>query len=667
MSITTVKQKNPAQIEQELSEIGQLQKRGLLPEAYQRIRSLQAECETEQVRLDSSINLTAVDTHHAPDELNQRVSRVYESIVSESIAKTSSNDQPEFLRTLLSDETAFNQERFNKALEAATYSSRTESLRILLSSERFISDEALIGCLDVSILNGYNETTQLLLSKIGTIPEQQLISWVSLATFENNYRALEYLLSNNRTISSEELGHNIWSASTYGYSDCIRILLSGQRTINQETLDRAIDLATSASRLDTLRTLLDDNRTISNSQVRNGALLLAASNGDADLTEAILRSGPIHSFTRDSAITQVDGDQRDRIIDMLNMAQIDDESIDPAIDGMKLTLSDVKEKPRFYLDLLSKNFPHKINLIDQPKTVDLGGVTKDYITTLFTALIKQEITLGQTQLPMMAEDDDDSKLLYIAIGGALSKIDDRNETRADKFLIGSIFNPKFYELLKLVEAHKTNEASYQEDFLKKCAALIKEIDPATEIVMDLIVDSNQATISAYKAAMMDEDKDDQTVLTEAKDQLLRYVRPALYIFQGASDSLKNKIKTQDAGNLSESFQGKEASAKDLINAIKIESETALLKKQIGWIKEKIDSSDLAWRKAFLKAITGRECFLAGSKIAFKPTWRENEQTPLIFELHTCFNSLDLPKNDSTQEQFLEELNATIRCDSYSIA
>ena len=67
------------------------------------------------------------------------------------------------------------------------------------------------------------------------------------------------------------------------------------------------------------------------------------------------------------------------------------------------------------------------------------------------------------------------------------------------------------------------------------------------------------------------------------------------------------------------------------------------------------------RLQFVKVITGNEVLSAGLKIQVGKCWRGGGR----FEIHTCFNSLDVP-TDVPKEAFLEALDAILG-EGYNIA
>ena len=83
------------------------------------------------------------------------------------------------------------------------------------------------------------------------------------------------------------------------------------------------------------------------------------------------------------------------------------------------------------------------------------------------------------------------------------------------------------------------------------------------------------------------------------------------------------------------------------------------------ILNKIDKSDEKWLKDFVFSITGSYELSINTKITINPSFKN------AFEIHTCFNTLDLPLdeiNSISDDNFLDALNIVINnYQSYNIA
>ena len=156
----------------------------------------------------------------------------------------------------------------------------------------------------------------------------------------------------------------------------------------------------------------------------------------------------------------------------------------------------------------------------------------------------------------------------------------------------------------------------------------------------------------------------------SEENLKPYIDPVRAFIQGArdsgvSDQFFAQIRAMTPEDLCEGIQGKALSNQIVLNALLIEEQDGgdVFSGKVNWLQEKIASADPTWLKTFVSAITGRETLAAGTKIKIKPTWREGA----AFELHTCFNSLDLPKIAMDKEAFLSALDFCISNPGYNIA
>jgi len=157
--------------------------------------------------------------------------------------------------------------------------------------------------------------------------------------------------------------------------------------------------------------------------------------------------------------------------------------------------------------------------------------------------------------------------------------------------------------------------------------------------------------------------------------LFRLAHPSLVmsLLNGLCKSFEGKPCTKEAisqkqrellpGLLMEHFQGRANTSQALLGALQVrQGQGAQFEQQVSWLKEKIESSDLAWREQFLAAITGNKTLQPGAVVGIKPSHRGG-----VFEIHTCFNSIDLPRADLSKEEFLASLDAALTGQNYNIA
>lgn len=114
----------------------------------------------------------------------------------------------------------------------------------------------------------------------------------------------------------------------------------------------------------------------------------------------------------------------------------------------------------------------------------------------------------------------------------------------------------------------------------------------------------------------------------------------------------DEIKRFSPEQFSERIQGQSISRELVLGALVLENSAGIdpgphYLQHVKWLKEKIQTADQEWLQKFVVGVTGRKVLQPGARLNIKPTWREEA----IIEIHTCFNSLDLPRVAMTKEAF----------------
>ena len=452
--------------------------------------------------------------------------------------------------------------------------------------------------------------------------------------------------------------------------------MSDGRAISEDALEYAISGAAGFGHLEMALFLLSDGRTITDISRRGELVMLCAQRGWADIVERLLQSGPIFRSNQNSALGLASGPQRDQIIEILNRALIIENHVaytgvphDPASLTIP-SLSHVEENPLTYLDsILSKGrLPSRI-FLQGSTAVDLGGLSREFITRIYTGLVKQKASdAGLEEEPILpfygdtglaCIKDGTSEKLLKKLGALFSILHAYNHARSDKAVTGTVFSPLFFKVLKQIALSKTDDElvpflaeileSVEENGLSSYAKLIRE--PDNEEVKQAIVDA------------LGIDKEETSKV--AKDELLQVIQGTRAFFEGASASFKGAIASSEPEDLCNQMQGEDITKEKLCAALALTeapSEDMLLK--FEWLKEKINTSDDAFRKAFLQMITGQTTLKPSLAIRLDLTHRPNGG---LFEAHTCFNSLDLPRTVMDKETFFQALDAVISALGYNIA
>jgi hypothetical protein len=462
------------------------------------------------------------------------------------------------------------------------------------------------------------------------------------------------LLSDGAVISEGVRAWAVIGAVSEGHLEIVRALLAGGSAISESKREWAVLGAVRGGYLEIVRELL------ANGQIsiyrRSSSVLAASSNGQFEIVEALLQSGPITRSAQQSAITQASGARRGEILDILSYAQIVDQrgQVISNPDALELTFDGVKENPRHFLaEVATKGFPSSIFQLDAPETIDLGGVTKQFITVLVESLrLRTILDVSERGLPTIdtnLELDPEKVSTLKDFGTFYSHIDKRNNDRTDKFLTGAVFHSEFFALLRVVQDKEIDDAVWRES-----APLLKEVDPTLEMPANMLLNPSDEAKEAY-AEIMGVEKEE--VVETAKETLLPYLEAAKAFYLGTTSAFKDKIQRMEPAALCTSVQGEAITNEGVLRVIHFEGD---LGEQEQWLREKIQTADGAWLKQFVRVITGREAIAPGMSIKIKRCWRE------VFEVHTCFNSLDLPPGDMSKEDFLEGLDAAIADEKYNI-
>jgi hypothetical protein len=553
------------------------------------------------------------------------------------------------VRELLSGGAEISTDYRGWAVKDAAGGGHLEVVRELLSREAQISTDYRGLAVSRAAGGGHLEVVRELLSGGAEISTDDRGLAVSGAAGGGHLDIVRELLSREAQISSDDRGAAVRAAALGGHLAVVRELLSGGAEISSLDRGMAVRGAAGGGHLAVVRELLSREAQIS-SEHRSRIVLGASRRGDAEIVEALLQNGPITAQARDSARTQARGEQRDQIIDLLNQARIQyqvEENGAPR-GALSLTFDDLRQNPANYLQtVFEKGCPHSIYQLDSPQTIDLGGVTKQFLTVLIEALLnKKALELSDKNLPQIVNES--QSLVLKQIGRLYALVDERNTDRTDKFLMGPVFNPQFFNLVKFVVGGR-----FDEELTVEVGKVLKEVDPALILLVDVVTDPDNHLASYAEIMGISE----QEALADAKAILNTYSEALKAFVKGLTPQFKDKVLRSDPAILCTAVQGVEISGAEVLGALKFEGDMGVA---ADWIREKVEGADIDWLKKFVRVITGREALLPGAKIEIKKGWRD------AFEVHTCFNSLDIPPLDMTKEEFLQGLDAAIADERYNV-
>lgn len=546
---------------------------------------------------------------------------------------------------------------FSRAFRNAARSDGT-TLRILLDTGREVSDD-VIGVAFQNAATADGTTLTMLMPYVGSRLFDQYFAEAFRRSSYRDGTTLAMLMPHIDRVNDEDFSR-AFSCAAYNYNGTtLRMLMDTGRPVSDEAFSEALRSSLRERSKNAISLLILSGRQIADIDLRNRATLFAASRGRLDLVEAILRQGTIHPSARDSAITQASGEQRDAIRDMLRMARTEQPSAAVARPGRggasHVSLAAIKESPLEWLNIFCAldALPSSFSLTESPQAIDLGGVSKQVYSELISALIAKDILSIRSSGLVCSEEGMHLATAHL-LGTFFSLLDEKNSDRSDKFLTGHVFSSAFYEIAR----HLLVESSSEEKQVR-AAAILKEIE--TELAPCFAwIESKDETSKQDISQLMEVMSEDGSPEEYALGVLKGFLAPIEAFLDGASDRFKARIKDTAPNDLRIQIQGEVFTKETLKGALRIGQEPQLAT-QLDWIKEKIDASDKTWQKAFLYAITGRETMTPNTEIKIRASWRN------VFEIHTCFNSLDLPSTEMSKEEFLAALDAVIQGVSYNIA
>lgn len=519
------------------------------------------------------------------------------------------------------------------------------------------------------------EIKRCLLAAVTIVDAADTESFLSRAAYCNDERRIQDLFSGGITIPRkygvQTITEGMNSALRHGHENIIRLLLSQQFAINLDLMEGVIKNVIRGRNFSVVRggnlslesqiacLSLIINRFNFSCEMKNELILWACQSSQPRILEMLLRQGAISSSLRGSAMTQAyrctDENIRGSMIDMLNAAEIiiDDPVVSLRSVAMNVKLSDVQANPKLFLSkICSEGIPQRIRFTDSAAdqhVIDLGGVTKQFISSLCEALIPDcHVTDGKWPL---GEDE----VLFSQMGRFFSLLYNNNLSRSDKILSGEIFNPAFFELVKIIATKQKSDS-----LSKEAAELLRRHIPTQAFCFNCVIDPSEENNTAFRKTNeefglgLNEDP-----LKESTAILNAYLFPAEKFYEGMTPEFQRLLVCSENPSLL-FFQGQEVSSDLLLSSLDIEGTEPDYLQKVDWLKETIASSDKTWQLKFLKAVSGKSSMLPGMKILLRPSWRD------VFEFHTCFNSLDLPQSRMDKETFLAALDGDSRAHGYNI-
>lgn len=571
---------------------------------------------------------------------------------------------------------------------------------LLHLNKRNFSTEAMGAAIVEAASQGHEDIVIYLVNTSQSIPNSFLGNAVHSAASKGYKNITSFLLSEGRNISPEDRRLAIINASAGGFVDVLSILLYEDDRSSPLEMDMTIPLqaAAEAGHIDATEFLLSISPNISmyfmgymfiravfhghmpiaqlllarysdlqhhvDPIARNEAIVEATRDGRIASLRMLLQLGPILSGVRDQALLNTSWPHRERALQAFSEVQVIDsyslEQMETLPNKTFVTChDDIKSNPQKYLEIIYREgLPERIRFSESPQAVDLGGLSKHFISELCSALIANNaFYLNSEGIPFTEEKD---LSIFTFMGRFISLIHERNGSRSDKYLTGQIFNLKFFELVYLLHASEPSPA------LPHIAEHLKTLAPHYsaffDVLMDLSEEKKLACIRMSEELYLDIDAN---VIKTAERICLNFVRPASFFFIGLSNALKNKIVSSGAEAFSICIQGANVSRESLIGILHIKPSVQVdFKRYVQWIIAKVHTADDLWLKLFLHAITGKNAVHPGMKINILPSPQASD----AFSFQTCHNNLYIPCHHSiTQTLFLAGLDAAIGVDGFNTA
>lgn len=569
---------------------------------------------------------------------------------------------------ILSKEEGASEGAIERAVIRAAGALHLDILRCLISTNKIPpkshAQQGALCILCTNVKDNYLDIIRDLL-KIGPIDELTRGQCVIATAKKGDLDVLKLLLENG-PISNNSREKAVCHAAEQGYLEVVRTLLENG-PISDEKRQDAVQAATENGHLPVLQRLLQDHPLTS--AQRPNLVLVASSRAHRDILEFLLHLGPIPVSVRGSAITLAGAmithtslidplagiNARQAILELLEMALVIPDHITAEArfydnNTLYTTYDEVTENPARFLSLVITKFPRRVVLTNSPRAIDLGGITKQFITTLVNALIEKKVIKRNDQLLPVAESEEDA--LHIRqIGMFYSSLFERNkDRRMNRFLIGNLFHLQFFDLVKIA----LNEGS-PEDKLKQIAALVALIEPALTKAKDVVIDPTAENISAYRLALGDDKAD-------PRDMFIGYLKAAEAFATGLTEELQAQILTNASIPLMTTMQGQAITKAKVKAACQVIGDAPAFIQQARWLIEVIEESNDLWLKEFIFCITGNDSLPEGLTIQIAPNSRN------AFEIHTCCNSINIP-NIPHKELFIAGLKAAItdKTHGYNIA
>jgi hypothetical protein len=511
---------------------------------------------------------------------------------------------------------SFSDKFFLKALPSAAHYGHLNVIEFFLSE--YFSLELKLSypisqTVMVAIRAQRNEIVNLLLSRFEQLPgewisERQIIQWIGTAAYTNNFPIIARLMRDSqnqiRTLDQEGLASVIDSIShlpNYPTSDLIRTICENLTSLTPRFKDFLLE------------------------HIR-------------------------------SLFTGLSPEQQEILVEMINRLPIAEVRNDPS-DLHVPNWEDVENNPLKYLKSAVENSFERIHF-GNGTAIDMGGVTKDFVTRLVDSLKEKKLICADEDLGFgewvslpIATTKEQIEALSL-FGKLLTHLYIKNDGRRDKIMIPKILDPRLFAVMLAGEGNELK--------ILECVDSIRDIWEK-----DL---PNSQSIQDLKGALSSQEEDGP-FLTKFKEWKASVQEGIRLLKEGIDSPLTDAMGTPEGcGRLQEEFFGKEITSRSVMENLKIcrpqEFELSY-GKMVRWLKDWIDEADDEKLIQFVFCTTGHKSLNMG-KIHIEQNMRGAVMSAAI-EIHTCSNSLALPRVENIdQESFIQALEASLEQKSYNV-
>jgi hypothetical protein len=277
-------------------------------------------------------------------------------------------------------------------------------------------------------------------------------------------------------------------------------------------------------------------------------------------------------------------------------------------------------------------------------------VTREFFFTLIQALKKQKL-ITTTSCGSAIDEGNDLKCFEL-LGTLCSVLYNQNQSRSEPLLLGNVFHPSFFELVKHALI-----LSNEDILIKQGAVILRNVEPDYRPAFDLVLDPHhRGKIEAFRSLkiIFGLEGDD---LSCAKQIVCQFIRPVQRFSKGLSKALSQIFSFHSSEELAILIQGRSLLKEEIIKALCPLGESSRdFETKFLWVKDWLLRASQEQCRGFVHAITGSENISDSLKIHVGASEDGSEH----FTLRTCLNTILIPTNAAIDfDSFCLALEAVI--------